>query len=103
MAIGEFVQASAGQCSRLFDAAGKGERPVVLGGLRAGELLSEERMGRAHDACGMLLVQLMGRGRGSVAPPRLTALPPPSHPIPSHLSGTESQGCEWNNKSASVQ
>lgn len=52
---------------------------VVLRGWRAGELLSEERMGRTREACGMLLVQLMGKGRGSVVPPRLPILSPPSH------------------------
>lgn len=35
------------------DTAGRGGRPVVLRGLGAGELLSEEREGQDHDACGM--------------------------------------------------
>lgn len=73
-----------GKLFRLQGASGGGwsthlagaERPVVPGGggPRAAEALSEERMGWAPDACGMLLVQLMGRGRGSVVPPRL--IPP---------------------------
>lgn len=41
MVSGEFVQASAVQWCRLLDTAGRGARLVVLGGLRAGELLSE--------------------------------------------------------------
>lgn len=72
LAIGEFVQASVSQWWRLFDTTGREECPVDLRSFGAGELLSDWRMARAHDTCGMLLVQLMGRGRGSVVPPRLT-------------------------------
>lgn len=73
----EIVQASGGQRWRLIDTSGRGRAACCTGGRRprAAEALSEERMGWAPDACGMLLVQLMGRGRGSVVPPRL--IPPP--------------------------
>lgn len=47
---------------------------VVLRGWRAGELLSEERMGRTREACGMLLVQLMGKGVGGTSQA--------THPVP---------------------
>lgn len=33
--------------------AGRGGQPVVLGGLRAGELVPDERVGQHHDACDM--------------------------------------------------
>lgn len=91
----EFAQASAGRWRRLLCAARGGTSPVVVRGWRAGELLSEQRMGRARDACGALLVLLMGRGGGSAVPPRLPI--PSPHPICPALTG-----CELNNKSASV-
>lgn len=92
----EFVQASVGQWRRLFKTVSRGSSPVVRGGWRAGELPSESKMGRAYDACGMLLVQLMGRGGGSAVPPRLPI--PSPHPICPVLTD-----CEQNNKSASVR
>lgn len=35
------------------DTAGRGGGHVVPSGSRAGELLSEERLGQGRDACGM--------------------------------------------------
>lgn len=89
-----FVQTISGGGGLMYTAIGV-TCPLVVGGWMAGEPLSEQRMGQACDACGVLLVLLMGRGRGSALPPR-PSFPSP-HPICPVLTGSEA-----NYKSASV-